>query len=88
MGARRGIRINAIAAGFILTDLTKKLWSEPHMQKWNDTNCPLGRLGQPGDMVGAAIFLASPASVFMTGQILYVDGGFTCGLAWPIEHGR
>jgi NAD(P)-dependent dehydrogenase (short-subunit alcohol dehydrogenase family) len=58
------------------------------MQKWNDANCPLQRLGQPGDMVGAAIFLATPASAFMTGQILYVDGGFTCGLAWPIEYGK
>jgi gluconate 5-dehydrogenase len=84
----RGIRVNAIAPGFILTDLTRKLWSEPHMQTWNDANCPLKRLGQPQDMVGAAIFLASPASSFMTGQILYVDGGFTCGLAWPIEYGK
>jgi gluconate 5-dehydrogenase len=84
----RGIRVNAIAPGFILTDLTKKLWSEPHMQAWNQANCPLRRMGQPGDMVGAAIFLASPASAFMTGQIVYVDGGFTCGLPWPIEYGK
>jgi gluconate 5-dehydrogenase len=84
----RGIRVNAIAPGFIRTDLTKKLWSEPHMQAWNQANCPLERLGEPSDMIGAAIFLASPASSFMTGQILYIDGGFTCGLAWPIEYGR
>jgi gluconate 5-dehydrogenase len=84
----RGIRVNAIAPGFIRTDLTKKLWSEPHMQAWNQANCPLERLGEPSDMIGAAIFLASPASAFMTGQILYIDGGFTCGLAWPIEYGR
>lgn len=84
----RGVRVNAIAPGFILTDLTKKLWAEPHMQAWNQANCPLQRLGQPGDMVGTAIFLASPASAFMTGQILYVDGGFTCGLAWPIDFGK
>ena len=82
----RGVRVNAIAPGFILTDLTKKLWSEPHMQAWNEANCPLQRLGQPTDMVGAAVFLASHASAFMTGQTLYVDGGFTCGLAWPIDY--
>jgi len=81
----RGIRVNAIAPGFIITDLTRKLWSHPHMQTWNDANCPLKRLGEPKDMIGAAIFLASEASAFMTGQIVYVDGGFTAGLAWPID---
>jgi NAD(P)-dependent dehydrogenase (short-subunit alcohol dehydrogenase family) len=81
----RGVRVNCIAPGFILTDLTKKLWSEPHMQAWGEANTPLVRLGRPEDMIGAAIFLASEASAFMTGQILYVDGGFTCGLPWPID---
>lgn len=80
----RGIRVNAIAPGFILTDLTRKLWSDPTMQAWGEANTPQRRLGVPEDMVGAAIFLASPAAAFMTGQILYVDGGFTAGWAWPI----
>ncbi len=84
----RGVRVNAIAPGFVLTDLTRKLWSEPHMQRWNDANCPLRRLGQPEDMVGTAIFLASEASSFLTGQVIYVDGGFSAGLAWPIEYDR
>ena len=78
------VRVNALAPGFILTDLTNKLWSDPTMQAWNEANCPLGRLGQPEDMVGTALFLASPASAFMTGQILYVDGGVTAGTSWPI----
>src|SRR5689334_14152957 len=81
----RGIRVNAIAPGFILTDLTRKLWSEPTMQSWGLANTPLRRMGDPDDLVGAAIFLASPASAFVTGQTLYVDGGFTCGFAWPIQ---
>src|SRR5262249_7281628 len=84
----RGIRVNAIAPGFVLTDLTRKLWAQPKMQEWNLASCPLRRLGQPEDMVGAAIFLASEASAFMTGQILFVDGGFTCGLNWPIDFGN
>ena len=79
-----GIRVNALAPGFILTDLTKKLWSDPTMQAWNEANCPLKRLGQPEDMIGTAIFLASPAAKFLTGQVIYVDGGITCGLQWPI----
>ena len=76
----RGIRVNAIAPGFVLTDLTKKLWSQPKMQEWGKTNTPLVRLGQPEDMIGAAIFLASEASAWMTGQTLFVDGGFSAGL--------
>ena len=82
---QHNIRVNGIAPGFILTDLTSKLWSEPQMQAWNEANAPLGRLGQPDDMIGTAIFLASKASAFMTGQTLFVDGGFSSGWSWPIE---
>lgn len=80
-----GIRVNSLAPGFVLTDLTQKLWSNPTMQAWGIPNTPLRRIGVPEDMVGTAIFLASPASAFMTGQILYVDGGFTAGMNWPID---
>lgn len=79
-----GVRVNALAPGFILTDLTQKLWSYPEMQAWADANTPQKRLGTPEDMVGTALFLASPASQFMTGQVLYVDGGFNSGWRWPI----
>ncbi len=79
-----GVRVNGLAPGFILTDLTKKLWSDPAMQAWGKANTPQGRLGVPQDMVGTALFLASPASAFMTGQTLFVDGGFSAGWAWPI----
>lgn len=79
-----GVRVNGIAPGFVLTDLTRKLWSDEKMLAWGMANTPQRRLGQPEDMVGAAIFLASPASSFMTGQTIYVDGGFTAGWAWPI----
>ena len=81
----RGIRVNAIAPGFILTDLTQKLWSHPTMQAWGRKNTPLQRLGQPRDLLGAAIFLASEASALMTGQCIFVDGGITAGLRWPID---
>jgi gluconate 5-dehydrogenase len=79
-----GVRVNALAPGFILTDLTRKLWSNETMQEWGHANTPQRRLGVPEDMVGTALFLAAPASRFMTGQILYVDGGFTAGWNWPI----
>lgn len=80
-----GVRVNTLAPGFILTDLTRKLWSAPHMQKWADENTPLKRLGEVEDMIGATLFMASKASAFMTGQVLRVDGGVTAGISWPIE---
>lgn len=82
-----GVRVNALAPGFILTDLTRQLWSDKDMQAWGKANTPQGRLGRPEDMIGTAVFLASPASEFLTGQVLYVDGGFTAGWAWPIPEG-
>ena len=54
------------------------------MNEWREANTPARRIGMPDDMVGAAIFLASDAASFVTGQVLYVDGGTTCGLFWPI----
>ncbi len=82
-----GVRVNGLAPGFILTDLTQKLWSLEQMQQWGKTNTPQRRLGTPADMVGTAIFLASNASAFLTGQTIYVDGGYTCGWNWPIPEG-
>lgn len=79
-----GIRVNGLAPGFIVTDLTEKLWSDETMRKWAFENTPQQRLGRPEDMAGTAIFLASRASEFMNGQFLYVDGGFTAGFNWPI----
>jgi NAD(P)-dependent dehydrogenase (short-subunit alcohol dehydrogenase family) len=80
-----GVRVNAIGPGFTLTDLARPLWQDAKLDKWRHENTPLRRMGQPEDMVGPCLFLASPAASFVTGQVLYVDGGTTCGLFWPIE---
>ncbi len=81
-----GVRVNAIAPGFTMTELARPLWeSRDDMNEWRQENTPVRRIGLPEDMVGAAIFLASDASSFVTGQILYVDGGTSCGLFWPID---
>jgi NAD(P)-dependent dehydrogenase (short-subunit alcohol dehydrogenase family) len=81
----RGVRVNAIAPGFFPTDLSKKLWAQEKMSSWAKSVTPLGTLGDVKDLVGSAIFLASPAAAFVTGQVLRVDGGVSAGINWPIE---
>lgn len=81
----QGVRVNAVAPGFIMTELAKPVWEQEQMHAWREQNTPVRRMGRPEDIVGASIFLASEASSYVTGQILYVDGGTSCGLFWPIE---
>lgn len=82
--ARYNIQVNAIAPGFIRTDLNKVLWEDEKIRTWALERTPAGRIGEPFDLVGTAIFLASAASDYMTGQVLYVDGGLTAGQTWPL----
>ncbi len=83
--AAHNVQVNAIAPGFIRTDLNAALWERPEMRAWVEQRTPARRLGAPHDLVGTAIFLASAASDFLTGQVIYVDGGFTAGSPWPLE---
>jgi len=71
-----GIRVNGIGPGYIRTTLTRPLVEDEAFSKWVVGRTPLGRWGEPADFEGAAVFLASPASAFVTGQIIYVDGGW------------
>ena len=82
---RHGVRVNSIAPGLFPTALSKKLWAEEKMRDWAIQNTPLGRLGDVKELVGTAVFLASDASAFITGQTIRVDGGVTAGINWPIE---
>ncbi|MFT5616351.1 MAG: gluconate 5-dehydrogenase [Granulosicoccus sp.] len=82
---KHGVRVNGLAPGFILTDLTRKLWSDPNLQAWNRSVTPMQRMGDVDDLVGTAIFLASPAASYLTGQIIRVDGGTSAGINWPIS---
>jgi len=70
------ILVNAIAPGFIETDLTKGLHENPKRLDGLIRQVPLGHLGKPEEIVGAAIYLASDAASYVTGQMLYVDGGW------------
>ena len=82
------IQANAICPGFIVTSLTEKLWADPTMRKWGEGRVALGRLGTPADLAGTAVFLASSASDYVTGQLIYVDGGYMAGEHWPLPPPR
>jgi len=71
----RNVRVNAIAPSVIKTEMTSRLWEMPEALATEQSKIPLGRLGEVGDLTGAAIFLASEASAYITGHTLIVDGG-------------
>lgn len=73
-----GIRVNCISPGYMLTALTKKILDDnPELKaKWTSL-IPQGRMGNPEDLMGAVVFLASDASLYVTGADLRVDGGYT-----------
>jgi len=71
-----GINVNAIAPGYFRTEMTKRLYDDPAMHKWIVDRTPMGRWGELEDLKGVAVFLASGASDFITGQLINVDGGW------------
>ncbi len=77
------IRVNALAPGFFLTDQNRLLLRDQDTGLWTErgqkiiTHTPMGRLGEPDDLIGALLWLASPASAFVTGAVIPVDGGFS-----------
>ena len=75
--ARHRINVNGIAPTFVYTEMIRHVIDNPDFRRQLVARIPLGRIADPKDVVGAAVFLASPASDFITGQIVYVDGGIT-----------
>jgi NAD(P)-dependent dehydrogenase (short-subunit alcohol dehydrogenase family) len=74
---RHNVRVNCIAPGLVRTDFARLLWGNPQTLKAITAATPLGRIGEPDEIAGAAVFLAPKASSFMTGQTIVVDGGAT-----------
>lgn len=77
---RDNIHVNAIGPGYFLTDLTKPLAADPAFDAWVRSEVPLGRWGDPADIVGLAVFLSAPASDYISGQTIYIDGGWQASL--------
>ena len=75
----RGVRVNCIAPGLIRTDFAKALWENPETLTRSTRSASLKRIGEPHEIAGAAVFLASRAGAFTTGQTLVIDGGVTTG---------
>ncbi len=73
--ARHRIRVNALAPGYFLTDISRDLFASEAGERMVRDHIPLGRVGQPKELAGAVVFLASDASSFMTGSVLTLDGG-------------
>jgi len=73
--AEHGIQANAIGPGYMLTDMNEALIANPTFDAWVKGRTPSKRWGRPDELIGAAVFLAAPASNYVNGQIIYVDGG-------------
>jgi gluconate 5-dehydrogenase len=78
--ARHNIQVNGIGPGYFATEMNKALVENAEFDKWLKARTPAGRWGDPEELVGTAVFLASAASSFITGQIIYVDGGVLASL--------
>ena len=78
--ATRGVTVNCIAPGYMATDINTKCREQPGQYEWIRNRTPMKRWGAPEDLMGAAVFLASEASSFMTGQVMVIDGGMTVAI--------
>lgn len=74
--AQYNIQVNAIAPGYYATKVTERTRTDPERNKWVMDHCPTGRWGEPADLMGTAVFLASRASDFVNGAVIPVDGGY------------
>ena len=84
----KGIRVNAIAPGLVRTDFAKALLDDPERVRRAAEKTPLRRIGEPVDIAGLAVFLAAPASAYITGQVIVADGGETACLGFADERTR
>jgi hypothetical protein len=87
--AADGIRVNGLSPGFIVTPLTESsVWGVPHRRDWLLARIPAGRPGAADDLAATLLLLASPASPYLTGEVIHVDGGFLAGGGWDAPSGE
>ena len=78
--AKYNIQANGIGPGYFITEMTRSLAADPNFDGWIKNRTPAARWGDPKELIGAAVFLASEASSFVNGQIIYVDGGILAAI--------
>jgi NAD(P)-dependent dehydrogenase (short-subunit alcohol dehydrogenase family) len=78
--ADRGVRVNAIAPGWFLTEINEQVLAHPDFRRWAEEGAAMNRIGKSEELIGALLFLASDASSYVTGQTLVVDGGTSVGI--------
>jgi len=74
--AQHGIQVNTVAPGYILTEMTQRLADDPEFDAWVKSSNPARRWGKPEDLIGTVVYLASSASNYVNGQVIFVDGGW------------
>ena len=77
---KHNIQVNGIGPGYFITEMTRPLAEDPTFDAWLRSRTPAGRWGDPSELVGTTVYLASRASDFVNGQIIYVDGGILAAL--------
>jgi gluconate 5-dehydrogenase len=82
---KHGIQVNCIAPGFIVTDMNRQMWERPEMKRWLFGAQSTPRTGTPEDIAPMAVFLSGKGSDYVTGQVIYVDGGYSTTAVWPFE---
>ena len=82
---RKNVRVNTIAPGLVRTDFSRALWENPQVMARRVSTTALNRMGEPDEIAGAAVFLASAAGAYVTGQTIVVDGGRLIGVLPPDE---
>ena len=75
--ARHGVRVNAVAPGYVETEMTAEVQKRDKLKNWVEERTPMGRFGQPDEVAQPVVFLCSAAAAYVTGTTLYVDGGYT-----------
>jgi gluconate 5-dehydrogenase len=82
---KHGIQVNCIAPGFIITDMNRQMWAREEMTRWLAGAQSDPRTGTPEDIAPMAVFLSGRGSDYVTGQVIYVDGGYSTTAVWPFE---